>query len=611
MTSRWLFVVPIIFFAFAIGVFNLYDGIVSLSEANSLRHLGLYEEHVYTVTDVVDSVIIKSPQHAPLYFILLNFWYQLLGSDPGILRLLSVFWGMLTVAVTYRLSLEINTHRGGIYASLMIVSSWSFIYYIHEIRQYSMVICVSAMLFWLYWRIISRKTPVLLWYWFGLFLLSAISVYTHYFGVLSLMGIGLYHVVFVRKDARWLKIVIVEILAGITFLPWLSIVQTGMETMPDLSERSLSPLAVIYEFLFFHSNGLWFILLPILLIVILKYRSLSSSQTYGVAMFVFMFASIFIVHQFRPILFAGRLRYIIIFLPILAVNVGIAFVLLKRFQKIAIGILGIFCIAGFYFTQSDLLYDYAGLDRTPPFDEILQQMDSFPGMHEPIVSLSASDDNINVALQVREYYGKSVGRRIVYYRDREDAERSVESIINIAEDEIGFWILYWSDETPLDQLNIYNGLLLDSFQDCQAFIDQDGLQLHFLLWDTVPCEFVTEGNPRVVYDNGAILSNVYAQSDEDMLDIYVWWTDVPFEEYGVSLQIFDEDGNQLSQDDFVVIEGFHHSELAWEDMSTGDYDVQMILYNLNDISSIGGQLYPDAVHFDRSFSVGTITVHSE
>jgi hypothetical protein len=610
MTSRWLIVVPIIFLAFLMGVFNLYDGIVSLSEANSLRHLGLFQADSYTITDVVDSIIFLSPQHAPLYFVILNFWHQVFGSDPGIFRLLSVFWGVLTVAMTYRLGITINTPRGGFYASLMVISSWAFMYYIHEIRQYAMVIFISATLFWLYWKIISSKNRIPIQYWLGLFLLSAISVYVHYFGILSLMAIGLYHVLFVRKDARWLVVVIVEILAGITFIPWLSIMQSGMNTMPDLSETSLSPFAVIYEFLFFHSNGLWFILLALLLIVLWNVRYLSPSQRYGFMVLAFMMLSIFIVHQVRPILFAGRLRYIIIFLPILAVNVGIAFIVMGRFQKVGIILLAILFGAGYIFNQSDILYDYAGLDKSPPFDDVLQQMEDFVGMYEPIVSLSATDDDTNVALQVREYYGKSVGRRILYYRDRNSVDGYINGISKAVDDEIGFWLLYWSTQTPLDQVNIYNELRLNGFHDCATFINHDALQLHFLMWDDVPCEFVTEGNPRAVYDNGAILSNVHAQANDDTLDVYVLWNEVPFEEYGVSLQIFDATGNRVAQDDFVVIEGFHHSKLPWTDMPSGDYEAQMILYNLDDTSSIGGQLYPDDAHFDRSFSVGEITVSS-
>ena len=616
MTSRWFLAIPIIFLAFMIGVFNLYDGSVSLSEANSLRHLGLNQENSNNITDVINSVIIKSPQHPPVYFVMLNFWYDLLGSDPGILRLLALFWSILTVAMTYRLGTTLNTHRGGVYASLMAVSSWSFMYYSHEIRQYSLVIFISASLLWLYWTIISRKSPVPIRYWIALFVLSAVSVYTHYFCILVLIAIGLYHLLIVRKDARWMRLVAVEILAGITFIPWLSIVKIGLETVDstvegDLVERSLEPLNAIYEFLFFHSNGLWFVLLAIVLIVVWNYRRLSQSQRYGLLMLVFMTISMFAIHLVYPILYAGRLRYIILFVPILAVNVGIGLMLLGRFQKLAIPIIGLFFVAGFYFIQSDLLYDYSGLDRMPPFDSLLREMEAFPGMHEPIVGMSALDDNTNISLQTREYYGKTVDRRIVYFKDRESVNAYVQSIRKVAEDELGFWLLYWSNQAPLDEVNTYKALLMDDFHDCGAFIDRGALQLHFLIWNEIPCDFVNEGNPRVVYDNDAILSNVYAQPMGDTLDVYVLWNDVPFEEYGVSLQLFDAEENRITQDDFVVIEGFHHSQLPWEDMPVGDYNLHMILYNLSDISSIGGQLYPDDSHFDRSFSIGTISVHAE
>lgn len=607
MISRWWFVIPVIFLAFFIGMVNLYDGIVSQAEVNSLRHIGLHQTETNTIPEILESIVRLSPQHAPLYFITLKFWYETFGRDPGIIRLMSILWATLTVAMIYRLGVTLGHGQAGLYASMFAVSSWAFMYYSHEIRQYAFLLFVSSTVIWIYWQVINRKRTVPLSYWFGLFLTSALSIYIHYFGILTLIGIGIYHIVFVKKDRRWVTVTGVELLAGLTFLPWLSIMVRGAQTMPDLSERSLAPLDVLYQILFFHSNGLWFILLGLLLIVLLRFRHLLDAQKFAVVVLMSMIASIFVIHQLRPILFEGRLRYIIVFLPMIAVVAGIGFSLLGRFQQGAFVILLVLFGAGVIFTQSDVLYDYAGLDRTPPYDDILAKIDVLGGMNESLVSLSTDDDKTVVSFQVRDYYSKLTGRRILHINDTNASERQAENLEKTIKNDIGFWLAYWSEQVPLDQMTIYSDLILQDFYQCRQYINEDKLKLYFMARYDVPCDIVELDEPLVQYDTGVALSNVWSSVIDDTLHIYVWWQGIPFETYGVSLQIFDENGERVAQDDFVIVEGLHHRELAWDRMPSGDYDLQMILYNLENTSSIEGHLW-NGTQFDRSFLAETISV---
>jgi len=608
MRFRWWWTLSIIFLAFVIGATNLYDGIVSQAEVNSLRHIALHHQpDTKPIPEILASIFRFSPQHAPLYFLTLKYWYEAFGTDPGMIRLLSIFWSVLTVAMVYRLGVSLGGWRTGWFASLLIVSSWAFMYYSHEIRQYAFLLFISTAVVWVYWRIVTYKGRIPLGYWLALYVFSAMSIYIHYFGAITLLGLGAYHVAFVRKNRRWLTVGVVEALAGLTFLPWLSIMLRGMRTMPDLSDRILPPLAVLYEFLFFHSNGLWFVLLGLFVLVIWRMRHLTDGQRFAVFVLAVMVAAIFVIHQVRPILFVGRLRYIIIFLPMVAVVGGIGLTQLGRFQRFAMMIPVVMFISALVFVRSDILHDYTGLDRTPPYDEILMRMETMPGMFEPLVSLGSDEDGTVVSFQVRDYYGKLSGHRVVHFNDSKLQDSYRDEFARIAEDGVGFWLLHWSDTVPLDEMTIYRDLILKSFQPCGVYIEDPDMQLYLMLEREVSCDVVSE-MPLVVYDTGVQLSSVWAEVNDDTLDVYVWWDDIPFEEYGVSLQVFDTNGDRILQDDFVVVEGLHHRQLAWNNTDAGRYEIHMILYTLDDVSSIGGQYMPDSQPFDRSFVADTIVI---
>jgi len=609
MSYRWWWAIPIVFLAFIIGVTNLYDGLVSQAEVNSLRHIALHHQpETKSIPEILNSIVTLSPQHAPLYFITLKYWYSAFGADPGIIRLFSIFCGVLTVAMVYRLGTTLGGKRVGLYAGLFIVSSWAFMYYIHEIRQYAFLLFVSSGAIWCYWRIVTYKGRVPILYWVGLFVFSAMSIYIHYFGILGLMGIGVYHVLFVRKNMRWATVVLVEGLAGLVFLPWLTIMVTGMQTMPDLSDRALSPLNVLYELLFFHSNGLWFVLLGLLLVVGWRYRKLSNGQRFAVIVLLSMVLAIFGIHQMRPILFEGRLRYIIIFLPMIAIVAGIGLAQLGRLQRLVMLVPIALFVSGMVFVRSDILHDYTGLDRTPPYDEILRQIDTLPGMYEPLVSLGSDEDNTVVSFQVRDYYGKLTSRRILHYNDTKPLGTFGDTLRDVTDKSVGFWLLYWSQRVALDEMQLYQEAVRVGYQSCGIYRQEDSLELHLMLKNTISCD-VVGGSPLAIYDNGSRLSGVWTEVNEDILDVFVWWDDIPFEQYGVSLQVFDSDNNKVLQDDFVIVEGLHHRQLAWNNTDTGQYQLQMILYTRDDVSSIGGRSNMGVV-FERSFVADTIVVDS-
>ena len=85
--------------------------------------------------------------------------------------------------------------------------------------------------------------------------------YTHYYSVLLLVGLGLWHLLFMPKDRRWWRPVLLLGLAGLAFLPELGGFLTGINWTQTkgwhtLASEMLRTAEVLPWFLYVLTNGL-------------------------------------------------------------------------------------------------------------------------------------------------------------------------------------------------------------------------------------------------------------------------------------------------------------------------------------------------------------------
>ena len=96
-------VVACLLFVFASGVTSLKYTPIGWDEVNTAFHLfsnGLNKER--SVAETVAGLAKGSPEHGPLYFALLNVWNKFAGSDLFVLRLASVYFGVIGAAFACR-----------------------------------------------------------------------------------------------------------------------------------------------------------------------------------------------------------------------------------------------------------------------------------------------------------------------------------------------------------------------------------------------------------------------------------------------------------------------------------------------------------------------------
>lgn len=181
--------------------------------------------------------------HVPGYFALLAGWEDLAGASEFSLRAFSVFWSLLSIALTYALGQRLYGPLAGLAAASFVAFNSFSIYYAQEARMYAMLAAVVAASFWIlagFVRALSRpqiERASLLRWGAALAIINSVGVYTHYVYPLAMIAQGLLAAIWLaglgwagwragslRTFGRALLVyVIANLLTIAAFLPWLPI----------------------------------------------------------------------------------------------------------------------------------------------------------------------------------------------------------------------------------------------------------------------------------------------------------------------------------------------------------------------------------------------------
>jgi uncharacterized membrane protein len=163
----------------------------------------------------------ETPEHPPLYFILLHIWVFLFGSSVIAYRSFSALISLLVLPAIYWLCLELfNSRRVGYFGVVIAAVSPFFVAYAQEAREYSLwtvAILISSQALLRAMRLNTRKN-------WGIYAIALIfSFYTYLFSIFVLAAHGVY--VFTIGKFRFDKTFVSYILASglglLAFLPWI------------------------------------------------------------------------------------------------------------------------------------------------------------------------------------------------------------------------------------------------------------------------------------------------------------------------------------------------------------------------------------------------------
>lgn len=301
----------------------------------------------------------------PGYNTTLTIWSAFAGWSPFSGRLLSLLFGLLTLAVVFRsgvdLSHDRHGHITGLAGAAALAGSAFFVYYTHELRGYTFHLMLVSLSLWLYWRL-ATQTPFQPRRRDELLFVGALIMllYSHPVGQVVFGALALYHLIVRFRQTGWRRGLGWFVLAGALYAPWIAVMV--MRVYQELqAPRGLDPGLVLGSLATIFSNGLPVMICVPALGLLLGGRGRKAA--YLVFVFVATLALSLLVNHLVPFLFNPRL--LMALLPIAALLIGRGLAALPRPALLGAAFVSIWLALGVVQSLSswDLIYTFPGAVR--------------------------------------------------------------------------------------------------------------------------------------------------------------------------------------------------------------------------------------------------------
>lgn len=154
IAGHWVIALVVILVVAALAINQIDDHLPGHDAKYSLLRSGWLEAGSIGPAAVLERLQVRSPDQAPLYFLLLNQWGNLVGrADIALARLPAVFCGLLSLAFVYRLGRDAVSPLAGAFVVLLLASNAFFNYYYAHVRFYPQLVLLSTLVIWLYLRL--------------------------------------------------------------------------------------------------------------------------------------------------------------------------------------------------------------------------------------------------------------------------------------------------------------------------------------------------------------------------------------------------------------------------------------------------------------------------
>jgi len=344
----WLWIVPLLLLTTGLISQHLLTDVYWFDELANLRKMGVPPYPPAGIIDMIANVgVTKWP---PAYNFVLLFWGQMVGWSEFATRTLSLFMGVLSVAMMYRLGKSLNGQRTGFISAILLATSVFFLHYAHEMRGYIQYTFLTITILYLYWHHRSKshltgRDRI------GFVITGIILIYTHYVALFVVFGIGVYHLLLAPRKNHWGKRLRWLIYIGIAYLPW-SLIAVLNAIGETVKQRGLDPHIILQTIVYGFSNGLWFILVALIIYAVIFLRN--ERARYLLFTGAILLIAALITNVFTDFLF--HIRHLIGFLPIIIVTSALAINhLISLTRGLAWGLVLVWMIAGVWLNQ-DLMF---------------------------------------------------------------------------------------------------------------------------------------------------------------------------------------------------------------------------------------------------------------
>lgn len=141
------------------------DEAININNVVSLNYLELYSQ--YSLGDF----------HPPLFHLILKFTTSIIGASEIATRMPSVFFGVLTVFITYKIGKQLFENKTALIAATLLATSPLHIYYSQEARMYSLAAFLIVLSVYFFIKLYKQKRLL---NWLGFIIATALTLYTDY-----------------------------------------------------------------------------------------------------------------------------------------------------------------------------------------------------------------------------------------------------------------------------------------------------------------------------------------------------------------------------------------------------------------------------------------------
>ena len=556
-------------------------------EPASLLAAGILRSGPWSLADVWDNT---APRHPPGWVVLLSVWGLFVGWSEFAIRALSLFIGLLTLAWVYRAGRDFFVPAAGLIAALLLSASIFHLAYMARAGLYSPVALCAVICVWYYWRVALHPQQPGKSVQAGLLLGSIGLLYSHYLGALLLPVLGLFHLLFVPKNRRWWRPVLLiglATLAGALQIPLLprGVAYTESEV---LGGRILTAPAILSHLLSHMTNGLvaqshpagehLLLALLFVLMVAILLRKRAGIDTRVVWLLVFatatLLALVIAVNEVLRIMTASRIRYIMPLWPMTALLVGAGlWRLANRHRILAAGMLALWLISGAWLAvATDYRYESGYFLRLEPN----HVREIFYG-HIATTDLLLVDYSVSKLIR-GWFHAPNLGiTQEFIYRYKADP---YESGRPVHADYPYLWLLYLSKHQVVGFADFPQEL---DRVFCERVLDDWGFTLErYALHSVENCpdrpvrlEFdsgIQLTAPEITFLDGLLRLDAHFRSADDYL----------LSRYSLASHIIDQSGVRVAQGDTGVGPGAIvplRSEIDISALPPGDYEVRVALYD--------------------------------
>jgi hypothetical protein len=525
---------------------------------------------------------LQHEKNPPGYYVILNLWGGVIGWSEYAGRSLSLLLGVLAVVWMYRLGYDMvagftarSRRLVGLGAAAAVGGSAFFSYYTHEMRAYVPSVLLTAMMLWLYGRLLHLKRKPG-WVLQGAFVLAlAGSLYIHYSSILIIGAMGLYHLLVAPKNQRWWRLTLLMLGGGVLFLPWAGSLLMATQRAENLSLTALTTPQLLGTLTYVFSNG------SIALLVLVGVYAARARERQAVSIWMLAasgVALVVILNAVYPVI--THIRYLIVLWPLLGLVVGLGIERLSKRGKVGQVVMMIWIGAGLWNTF-DPTFNRALNGATMPWREFRTELIE-QGQADDVVLFHAPDFHWFRDLEIQHYmYGLPMRYSLMeHIAGLEANDEYYQNALNFVGNAERIWVGIDRVLPPNFRLGEFERILAEDYAHCRTAIDQPDMSMDLYGRRPTGLENLTY---QFVESSGLQIVEPARMTSNGKIAISLgWWVerDMPADTYSVGLHVVDESGNVVAQADYgLPSSGYHCVASAIDDVPVETYQLMAIVYN--------------------------------